>query len=151
MVHAYGLDERTVANWRDRAGTHCQRVHRALIEQGKLDLVHVQADEIRVKERSTIAWMGLTLMVSTGLWLGRAVSLTRDTPRADRLMRRVRACSQAVCAVLICTDGWASYPQRIKRAFRDKVTRQGGRGRPRRQIWPALQIGTVIKHLVKKR
>lgn len=68
IVHAYGLDERTVANWRDRAGTHCQRVHQALIEQGKLDLVHVQADEIRVKGRSMVAWMGLTLMVSTRLW-----------------------------------------------------------------------------------
>jgi hypothetical protein len=33
IVHAYGLGERTVARWRDRAGTHCQRVHQALIEQ----------------------------------------------------------------------------------------------------------------------
>src|SRR3989442_11261181 len=48
-VQAIGLDERTVARWRDRAGTHCQQVHQALVEQGQLDLVHVQADEIRVK------------------------------------------------------------------------------------------------------
>src|SRR5262249_10597421 len=95
-----GLDERTVASWRDRAGTHCQGVHQALIEQGKLDLVHVQADEIRVKGRSMIAWMGLTLMVSTRLWLGGAVSLTRDKALADLLMRQVRACAQALCAVL---------------------------------------------------
>ncbi len=44
IVHAYDLDERTVASWRDRAGSHCQQVHRAMIEQGNLDLVHVQAD-----------------------------------------------------------------------------------------------------------
>jgi len=44
IVHAYDLDERTVASWRDRAGTQCQQVHHALIEQGTLDLVHVQAD-----------------------------------------------------------------------------------------------------------
>ena len=44
IVHAFGLDERTVAAWRDRAGTHCQQVHQAIVEQGKLDLVHVQAD-----------------------------------------------------------------------------------------------------------
>ena len=25
--HAFGLDERTVANWRDRAGAHCKQVH----------------------------------------------------------------------------------------------------------------------------
>jgi hypothetical protein len=49
IVHAYGLDERTVASWRDRAGTQCQKVHQAVIEQGKLDLLHVQADEIRVQ------------------------------------------------------------------------------------------------------
>ena len=35
IVHAYGLDERTVASWRDRAGTHCQRVHQTLIEAGQ--------------------------------------------------------------------------------------------------------------------
>src|SRR5258706_4209996 len=59
IVHAFGLDERTVASWRDRAGKHCETVHQALIETGKLDLVHVQADEIRVKGRNMIAWMGL--------------------------------------------------------------------------------------------
>ena len=59
IVHAFGLDEPTVANWRDRAGAHCEQVHHALVEAGKLDLVHVQADEIRVKGRNMIAWMGL--------------------------------------------------------------------------------------------
>ena len=43
IVHAYGLDERTVASWRDRAGIHCQHVHQAEVEQGNLDLVQVQA------------------------------------------------------------------------------------------------------------
>src|SRR6266581_2173492 len=59
IVQAFGLDERTVASWRDRAGTHCQQVHQAVVQQGQLDLVHVQADEIRVKGRKMIAWMGL--------------------------------------------------------------------------------------------
>src|SRR5258708_28648433 len=59
IVQAFSLDERTVAQWRDRAGQHCQRVHEAVVEQGQLDLVHVQADEIRVKGRKMIAWMGL--------------------------------------------------------------------------------------------
>ena len=113
IVHAYGLDERTVASWRDRAGAHCQGVHQALIEQGKLDLGHVQADEIRIKGRSMIAWMGLTLMVSTRLWLGGVVSLTRDTCLADRMMRQVRTCAQALCTLLICTDGWGAYVRRF--------------------------------------
>lgn len=151
IVHTYGLDERTVASWRDRAGTHCQRVHQTLIEQGKLDLVHVQADEIRVRGRSMIAWMGLTLMLSTRLWLGGAVSLTRDKALADRLLCQVRACAQALRAVSVCTDGWAAYPNSIKRAFREKVTRPAGPGRPSFPIWPQLHIGTVIKPRSKKR
>jgi len=129
IVQAYGLDERTVASWRDRAGIHCQHVHQAEVEQGNLDLVQVQADEIRVKGRKMIAWMGLSLMVSTRLWLGGGVSLRRDSSLADRMMRQVRACSQAACALLVCTDGWAAYPQSIMRAFREKVKRTAGRGR----------------------
>jgi hypothetical protein len=32
IVHAFGLDERTVAAWRDRAGIHCHKVHQELVE-----------------------------------------------------------------------------------------------------------------------
>ncbi len=151
IVQAYGRDERTVASWRDRAGKQCQRVHQAIIEQGQLDLIHVQADEMRVKARSMVAWMGLAMMVSTRLWLGGVVSRTRDTCLADRLLRQVRACSQAACTLLICTDGWAAYPNSIKRAFRDKVKRTAGRGRASLQFGSDLHIGTGIKHTVNKR
>src|SRR6266852_7425629 len=94
IVHAFGLDERTVASWRDRAGKQCEQVHQALVEQGKLDLVQVQADEIRVKGRQMIVWMGLALMVSTRLWVAGVVSPTRDSKLADRLMQQVRACGR---------------------------------------------------------
>jgi hypothetical protein len=151
IVHASGLDERTVASWRDRAGTHCQGVPQALIEPGKLDLVHVQAAAIRVQGRSMIAWMGLTLMVSTRWWRGGAVSLTPDTTRADRLMCQVRTCAQALCAVLVCTAGWAAYPGSIKRACREQIAGPSGRGRPRWQIWPEVPIGTVLNQTVQKR
>jgi IS1 family transposase len=149
IVHAFGLDERTVARWRDRAGAHCQRVHQALVEQGQLDLVHVQADEIRVKGRGMIVWMGLAMMVPTRLWLAGVVSTTRDRALADRLMGQVRACAQRVCALLVCTDGWAAYPGSIRRAFREKVKTTAGRGRACLQVWPELHIGIVIKHTVK--
>jgi len=149
IVHAFGLDERTVAGWRDRAGAHCEQVHYALVEQGQLDLVHVQADEIRVKGRKLIAWMGLAMMVPTRLWLAGAVSATRDRVLADRMLRQVRACAQAVSALLVCTDGWAAYPNSIRRAFREKVKATAGRGRASLQVWPQLHIGVVIKHTVK--
>lgn len=151
IVHAFDLDERTVASWRDRAGYHCQKVHQALVEQAVLDLVHVQADEIRVKGRRMTAWMGLAMMVSTRLWLAGVVSCSRDTQFADRLLRQVRACCRALRPVLVCTDGWAAYPGSIRRAFREKVKRTVGRGRTTLVAWPEILIATVIKHTQKRR
>jgi IS1 family transposase len=151
IVHAFGLDERTVASWRDRAGHHGKILHQAVIEQAHLDLVHVQADEIRVKGRKMIAWMGLAMMVSTRLWLAGVISLSRDSCLADRLLRQVRACCQPLRPLLVCTDGWAAYPGSIRRAFREKVKRTAGRGRTALQAWPELLIATVIKHTRQKR
>ena len=149
IVHAFELGERTVASWRDRAGRHCEQVHQGLVEQGKLDLAHVQADEIRVKGRKLIAWMGLALMVPTRLWLAGSVSATRDRALADRLLKQVRRCALGMSALVVCTDGWAAYPGSIRRAFREKVKTSTGRGRPCLQVWPQLHIGVVIKHTVK--
>ncbi len=151
IVHAFGLDERTVASWRDRAGTHCEHVHQALVEAGKLDLVHVQADEIRVKGRNMIAWMGVALMVSTRLWLAGTVSLTRDKGLADALMHQVRRSARILRPLLVLTDGWAAYPGSIRRAFREKVKKMAGVGRASLEVWPQLHIGTVIKRTEKKR
>ena len=119
IVHAFGLDERTVARWRDRAGSHCEHIHHALVETGKLDLVHVQADEIRVKGRNMIAWMGLAMMVSTRLWLAGTVSVTRDKRLADAVMQQVRRSAQVLRPLLVLTDGWSAYPGSIRRAFRE--------------------------------
>ena len=151
IVQAFDLDERTVASWRDRAGKHCQQVHQAVVQQGQLDLVHVQADEIRVKGCKLIAWMGLAMMVSTRLWLGGVVSLTRDRSLADRLLWQVRLCCQPLRALLVCTDGWNAYPGSIRRAFRQKVKETAGRGRACLRVWPQVCIAVVIKRTEKKR
>src|SRR6266852_3730576 len=151
IVQAFGLDERTVASWRDRAGRHCQQVHQALVPQGQLDAHHVQVDEIRVKGRRMIAWMGLALMVSSRLWLGGVVSVHRDRRLADRLLHQVRACCRPLQAIVVCSDGWAAYPGSSKRAFREKVKRTAGRGRACLQVWSELCIATVIKRTEKKR
>ncbi len=151
IVHAFGLDERTVADWRDRAGSHCQKVHQEIVEQGQLDLMHVQADEIRVKGCKMIVWMGLAMMVSTRLWLGGVVQLSRDRGLADRLMSQVRRCAACLRPLLVLTDGWSAYPGSIRRAFREKVKQTAGVGRACLQVWPQLHIGTVIKRTEKKR
>lgn len=43
IVHALYLDERTMARWQERAGAHCQKVHRDQVVQAQLDVQHVQA------------------------------------------------------------------------------------------------------------
>jgi IS1 family transposase len=151
IVHAYALDERTVAAWRDRAGGHCQKVHQQLIEQGQLDLMHVQADEMRVKGCKMIAWMGLAMMVSTRLWIAGVVQSSRDRSLADRMMAQVRRCAACLHPLLVLTDGWSAYPGSIRRAFREKVKQTPGAGRACLQIWPQLSIGTVIKRTQNKR
>jgi IS1 family transposase len=151
IVHAFGLDERTVADWRDRAGVHCQQVHQHLVEQGHLDLMHVQADEIRVKGCKMVAWMGLAMMVSTRLWIAGVVQHSRDCSLADQLLGQVRRCALCLRPLLVLTDGWSAYPGSIRRAFREKVKRTVGAGRACLQIWPQLHIGTVIKRTQKKR
>src|SRR5205823_6271338 len=151
IVHAFGLDERTVASWRDRAGEHCQKLHQAIVEQGQLDLMHVQADEIRVKGHKMIAWMGLAMMVSTRLWIAGVVQSSRDRRLADRMMSQVRRCAASLRPLLVLTDGWSAYPGSIRRAFREKVKRTAGVGRACLQVWPQLSIGTVIKRTEKKR
>jgi transposase-like protein len=151
IVHALGLDERTVARWQERAGAHCRKIHEDQVMQGKLDLVHVQADEIRVKGCKIIPWMALAIMVSTRLWLGGVVSVRRDRRLADTLLAMVKACCQPLAAVLVLTDGWSAYPGSIRRAFREKVKSVTGRGRSRLQAWPEILIGTVSKQTAKKR
>ena len=150
IVQAFHLDERTVARWYARAGKHCKMVHTDQIVQGKLDLMHVQADEIRVKGCRMIAWMGLAVMVSTRLFLGGVVSPTRDRDLTDTLLAMVKACCRPLCAILVCTDGFAAYANSIRRAFREKVARHGKPGRCRLQAWPEVLIGTVINHTKKK-
>lgn len=49
IVVAFGIDGRTVAAWQRQAGGHCQRVHAHIVQQGRVDLQHVQADELWVK------------------------------------------------------------------------------------------------------
>ena len=128
IVHAYGLDERTVADWQKRAGEHCQQVHHALVEQGKVKTHQVQADEIRAKGRKLVIWMGMAIDATSRLWMAGVVSVRRDRELANRLLQQVRSCCQFVQGLLVCTDGWNAYPKSIIKAFREKVKKTEGRG-----------------------
>jgi hypothetical protein len=149
IVHAFGLDERTVADWQRRAGKHCEKVHKAIVEQGNVKSQHIQADEIRARGRKLIIWMAFAIDVQTRLWMAGAVSTCRDRKLIDDLFQHVRACCQWVQGLLVCTDGFAAYPKSIVRAFRDKVKRKAGRGRCCLEAWKDLCIATVIKRTEK--
>jgi hypothetical protein len=148
IVAAFGLDERTVARWLLEAGRHCERVHEHLVEQGRVDLRHVQADELWVKQVGGKVWMALALAVPSRLWLGGAISRHRDLPLITRLVERVLACAVSR-AILVCVDGLASYVTAFPPAFRQPL-RTGRRGRPRLVLPEGFQLAQVVKHSARR-
>ncbi|MBY0231268.1 MAG: hypothetical protein K2W96_18455, partial [Gemmataceae bacterium] len=67
IAAAYGLDERAVADWRDKAGRHCQAVHQHHSGTKPLDLGHVQADELHAKRQGGRSWMAMAMAVPSRL------------------------------------------------------------------------------------
>ena len=149
IVAAFGLDERTVAAWLRRAGAHCQQVHEHLVQQGQVDLQHVQADELWVKRVGGRVWMALAVAVPSRLWLGGVISPQRDRALVLALVQQVRACARRL-DLLVCVDGLSSYVTAFRRVFRHPVY-TGRRGRPRLVLAAGFQLGQVVKQYVKRR
>ena len=148
IVAAFGLDERTVSGWLVRAGQHCQRVHEHLVEHGEVDVQHVQADELWVKQVGGTVWMALALAVPSRLWLGGVISRHRDLDLITRLVQRILACA-VTRAILVCVDGLASYVTAFPKVFRRPI-RTGRRGRPRLVLPAGFQLAQVVKHAAKR-
>lgn len=148
IVAAFGLDERTIADWQVRAGQHCQRVHEHIVQQGQVDLQHVQADELWVKMVGKRVWMAMALAVPSRLWLGGVISVHRDRELITNLVQIVRACASSL-GILVCVDGLSSYVTAFLRVFRDPVY-TGRRGRPRLVLARGLMLGQVVKQYVQR-
>jgi transposase-like protein len=149
IVAAFGVEERTVAAWLTRAGQHCERVHQHVVQQGCVDVPHVQADELWVKLVGRRVWMAMALAVPSRLWLGGVISPQRDLGLLTRLMQRVRACARTL-AILVCVDGLASYVAACLRVFRYPV-HTGRPGRPRLVLEKGLLLGQMVKRYVQRR
>ena len=150
IIQAFGYDERTVRDWWQRAGQHCQAVHEHLVIAHPLDLQQVQADEIRVKTQAGVYWMALAIMVSTRLWLGGVVSAHRDTDLIAAWVRQVR--QMARCQpLLLAVDGLSTYVTAFQQAFRSPLPRQGASGRSHLIAWPNVAIVQVVKQRVAGR
>jgi hypothetical protein len=120
-------------------------VHEHKVEQAKLDLQQVQADEIKVKTFMGTVWMALAIMVSTRLWLGGAISPHRDLDLIQTLANKIR--NLALCRpLLLAVDGLASYVTAFRKAFRTAMPRRKGElGRPQLISWPNIAIVQVVK------
>lgn len=142
IVKALKLDERTVSNWQNKAGQHCEKVHKEIVEKPR-ELGQVQCDEIRVKQQGAIVWMAMGIMVQTRLWLAGVISKNRDMGLISELMRKIRSCAKTG-EILICVDGLVSYIRASYRAFRDKE-KDDGQATRKFKVWPGLMIAQVVK------
>jgi transposase-like protein len=146
VVAAFGLDERTVAEWLRRSGEHCQKVHTKLVGEQQFELGQVQADEIRVKAQGETLWLAQAIMVGTRLWLGGVVGQRRDYSLIAALVAQVH--KVALCReLLLAVDGLASYVTAFRQAFRVPLY-TGAVGRPRLVPWPNIDIVQVIKRRI---
>lgn len=148
IVAAFGLDERTIADWQARTGQHCERIQEHIIQTRKIDLQHVQADELWVKMVGKRVWMAMAMAVPSRLWLGGAISVHRDLLLIINLVEKVRQCALTL-AILVCVDGLASYVTAFRRVFRYPV-RTGRQGRPRLIPEKGLLIGQVVKQYAQR-
>jgi len=172
IVAAFGLDERTVAAWQQRAGAHCQQVHEHLVQAGQVELGHVQADELCLKtcrpqttddgppgaagqgdaptiEASTgRVWQAMAMAVPSRLWLGGAISPHRDKRLIRQVAEQIRACACSL-AVLVCVDGLSSYVTAIGHVFRVPVL-TGKVGRPRLIRPEGVLLAQVLKTYAKR-
>jgi transposase-like protein/IS1 family transposase len=150
IVFAFGLDERTVADWQSKAGGHARQVHQQLVCQGQLDLGQVQADELYTKTQAGPVWIAMAMTVFSRLWLWGAISWERDTALIAPVIEQVRAAAQPNRPLLFAVDGFKAYVSCIVQVFRDPQ-RTGKRGRPRLLVWADLHIVQVVKHRVGRR
>lgn len=138
---AFGFQAQTVREWVAASGEHCERVHDDQVVQLR-DLGHVQADEIRLKTQAGVLWVAMALMVRTRLWLGGAISPSRDRRLIARLVAVVAGCA-SFGPLLFVTDGLKTYIEVVRCAFRTRQTGTGGR--PRLIGWPDLVMAQVVK------
>src|ERR687886_686936 len=144
IVFAFGLDERTVADWQQKAGQHAKQVQEQVVCQGQVELGQVQGDELYVKTQRGTVWMATAMCVFSRLFVWGAVAPARDTTLITQVVQHVRAAARIGQPILWAVDGFAAWTKAIRQVFRDPL-RTGKRGRPRLVVWAELHIVHVIK------
>lgn len=142
VIATYGLSDKTVRDWAKRAGVHCQAVHEQTVLSQRWDLEHIQADEMKVTTQVGVVWVALVMMVSTRLWLGGSISLSRGKDLIEACLYYAARC--ALCRpLLIAVDGLNMYLNAAQRVFRSRHCLPGDR--PRWFAWGEIVITQVVK------
>jgi transposase-like protein len=150
VVFAFGLDERTVADWQAKAGRQAKTVHEQLVCQGAVNVGQVQADELYTKTQAGPVWIATAMSVFSRLWLWGAIGWERDTALIEPVIEQSRAAARPGQPIMFAVDGFKAYVASILKVFRDPV-HTGKRGRPRLVVWDELHIVQVIKQRVGRR
>ena len=148
VMITYGLSDKTVRDWAKRAGVHCQGVHEQTVMRHQWDLQHIQADEMKVTTQAGIVWVALVLMVSTRLWLGGVVRVSRGKELIEACLQYAARC--ALCRpLLLAVEGLNMYLKAAQRVFRSRHRLPGQR--PRWFVWGEIVITQVVKKRGGKR
>jgi transposase-like protein len=150
VVFAFGLDERTVADWQRKGGRHARQIQEHLVCQGQVDVGQVQADELYTKTQAGPLWVATAMTVFSRLWLWGAIGWQRDQALITPLIEHVRAAAQPGRPILVALDGFKAYVKCVLKVFRDPV-RNGKPGRPRLVVWEDLHMVQVVKQRVGRR
>ena len=144
IVFAFGLDERTVADWHCKAGSHAKALQQQLVCQGSVDVGQVQGDELYVKTQRGTVWMATAMSVFSRLFIWGAVARERDGALVEQVVWKVRAAALVGRPILWAVDGFVAWKSAVLRVFRDPH-RTGKRGRPPLVVWAELHIVQVVK------
>jgi transposase-like protein len=150
IVATFGLDERTVAEWQEKAGRHARQVQETVVCQGQIDVGQVQADQLYTKTQAGPVWIATAMTVFSRLWLWGAIGWQRDEALIAPVIEQVRAAAQRGQAILFAVDGFKAYVPCILKVFRDPL-QTGKPGRPRLVVWEELHIVQVVKQRVGRR
>lgn len=141
IVAAFGMDARTVRRWMQQTGAHGERFHHH--QTRRLDLKHVQVDELRLKVQQQVVWVAMAIMVGTRLWLGAACSLHRDRHLGEQMITCIYQWARQL-PLVIAFDGWTVYSKACRKLFCEPVY-SGRPGRPRQLPWDCLTLAQVVK------
>jgi len=149
IVFAFGLDERTVSAWHERAGRHAQRVQEQVVCQGRIETTQIQADELCVKMQRGRVWIATAVCVFSRLFIWGEVDAQRNSGLVQRVVEQVWMALKRSGPLLWVTDGFGAWAKAVAQVFREPI-RTGKRGRPPLQLWPQLAFVQVIKHKAGK-